>query len=270
MIFSRDSRCELALSTFFEEKVHQNFQRVGKRLDIYLADPDNEKYVHDVRTSLRRLDTFYSLLPKKLRKRNRKQIEKYKEFFRANSKIRDLDIIRNKVAALAEGRPDGLRLDLQLQRKKHTELGQAVKHAKALKEVSSIQVKGTPPRKIESRISKMTDRLSVRMKEMLPVILSDDTKKEELHMLRKDCKKLRYIFEALPESHSKKYRKKVTGAIGGKNLEELQGMLGAIRDSDITIEYLQDSRSGFAKKLVVKEAGKRDRLYREFVKYMKE
>ena len=85
-----------ALSTFFEVKFHQNFQRVVKRLKIYLADPNNEKNVHDVRTSLRRLDTFYSLLPKKLRKRNRKQIEKYKEFFRANSKIRDLDIIRNK------------------------------------------------------------------------------------------------------------------------------------------------------------------------------
>ena len=56
----------MALSTFFEEKFYQNLLKVGKRLDIYLAEPDDEKNIHDVRTSLRRLDTFYSLLPKKL------------------------------------------------------------------------------------------------------------------------------------------------------------------------------------------------------------
>ena len=259
----------MALSTFFEEKFYQNLLKVGKRLDIYLAEPDDEKNIHDVRTSLRRLDTFYSLLPKKLRKRNRKRIEKYKEFFKANSKIRDLDIIRNEVAALAEGAPDVPRLDLQLQRKRQIELGHVVKIAKALKKVSPIQVKGIPSDKIESRINKMTDRLSVMIKEMLPAVLSDGTKKEEIHTLRKDCKKLRYIFEALPENQIKKYRKKVDSAILGKDLEELQGMLGAIHDSDITIEYLQKRKSGFAKKLVVKETGKRDHLYQEFIKYMK-
>ena len=53
------------LSTFLEGKFHQNSQRVDKRIKIYLEDPNNEENVHDVRTSLRRLDTFYSLLPKK-------------------------------------------------------------------------------------------------------------------------------------------------------------------------------------------------------------
>jgi hypothetical protein len=52
--------------------------------------------------------------------------------------------------------------------------------------------------------------------------------------------------------------------------EVLESRLGALRDSDITIEYLQNSRSEFAKQLVIKEAGKRDYLYREFLKYMKD
>ena len=63
---------------------------------------------------------------------------------------------------------------------------------------------------------------------------------------------------------------KIVSTINGKNLKEIQEMLGVIRDSDITIEYLQNSRSGFAKQLAIKEAGKRDYLYREFIKYMKE
>jgi CHAD domain-containing protein len=275
MIFLTNSRSDMVLDDNaqpipFEGKFDQNFKRVDKNLKIYLADPNNEEYVHDIRTSLRRLDTFYSLLSKKLRKRNRKQIKKYKNFFRANSKIRDLDIIRNQVAALAKGTPDASKLERQLQRRRQTELRQTVKLAKALKKVPSIAIKSIPQYKIESRISKMIDRLIVRIKEILPIILSDSTKKEELHMLRKNCKKLRYIFEILPGNHIKKYSKKVTGAIGAKDLKEIQDMLGAIRDSDITIEYLQNSRSGFAKQLVIKEAGKRDYLYREFVKYMKE
>lgn len=91
-----------------------------------------------------------------------------------------------------------------------------------------------------------------------------------MNTLRKNCKKLRYIFEILPESHIKKYNKKVVGAIGARDLKEIQEILGAIRDSDITIEYLKNSRSEFAKRLVIQEAGRRDYLYREFVKYMKE
>lgn len=260
----------MALSTFFEEKFNENFLKVGKNLDIYLANPDDEKNIHDVRTSLRRLDTFYSLLPKKLRKRNRKRIERYKKFFRANSKIRDLDIIRNEVAALAEGEPDASRLGLQLQRKRKTELEHGVKLAKTLKKVSPMQIKGTSSYKIESRTDKLTDRLRLRIKEILPAILLDGAKKEEIHMLRKDCKKLRYIFEAVPVNDVKKHRKKIDGAILGKDLKELQGMLGEIHDSDITMEYLQKRRSRFANKLVVKESGKRDHLYREFIKYMKE
>ena len=228
---------ENTLSIFFEEKFDQNFQRVDKSLKSYLADPINEKHVHDVRTSLGRLDALYSLLPKKLRKRNRRQIEKYKDFFRANSKIRDLDIIRNNIAALGKGTSDASRLELQLSRRRQTELSRAIRLAKSLEKVSSIAIKSTRPCKIESRINKIIDRLSIRIKEILPITLSDSTKKEEIHMLRKNCKKLRYIFEILPGSHIKKYNKKVVSAIGAKNLKEIQERLGALRDSDITIEY---------------------------------
>jgi CHAD domain-containing protein len=171
---------------------------------------------------------------------------------------------------LAKGAPYASKLKQLLQRKKQPELRRAIKLAKALKKLPSTDIKSTPPRKIESRINKMIDRLGIRIREMLPIILSDSTKKEELHMLRKNCKKLRYIFEILPESHIKKYSKKIVSAIGEKDLKEIQEMLGAICDSDITIGYLQNSRSGFAKQLAIKEAGKRDYLYRKFIKYMKE
>jgi CHAD domain-containing protein len=274
-IFLTNSRSDMArddnrLSNFLEVKFLQNSKRLDKRLKIYLADPSNEKHIHDVRTSLRRLDTFYSLLPKKLRKRNRKLIEKYKSFFRANSKIRDLDIIRKKIAVLAKETQDASKLDLQLQRRRKTELSQALRLAKALGKISSLAIKGIPSSRIEKRMNKIIERLTIRIREMLPLVLSDDTKKEELHSLRKNCKKLRYVFEVLPESHIKKYGKKLESTIGAKDLKEIQEKLGLIHDSDITMDYLQNSRQELAKQLVNKETAERNNLYIEFVKYMKE
>jgi CHAD domain-containing protein len=264
------TRYDNRLSDFLEVKFLQNSKRLDKRLKIYLADPSNEKHIHDVRTSLRRLDTFYSLLPKKLRKRNRKLIEKYKSFFRANSKIRDLDITRKKIAVLAKGAPDASKLDLQLQGRRKTELRQALRLAKALGKISSLAIKGIPSSKVEKRFNKIIERLTIRIREILPLVLSDDTKKEELHSLRKNCKKLRYVFEVLPESHIKKFGKKLDSTIGGKDLKEIQEKLGLIHDSDITMDYLQNSRQGLAKRLVNKETAERNNLYIEFVKYIKE
>jgi CHAD domain-containing protein len=274
-IFLTNSRSDMApddnsLSNFLEVKFLQNSKRLDKRIKIYLGDPSNEKHIHDVRTSLRRLDTFYSLLPKKLRKRNRKLVEQCKSFFRANSKIRDLDIIRKKIAVLAKGAPDASKLDLQLQRRRKTELRQALRLAKALGKILSLAIKGIPSSKIEKRMNKMIERLTIRIREILPLVLSDNTKKEELHSLRKNCKKLRYVFEVLPESHIKKYGKKLDSTVGGKDLKEIQEKLGLIHDSDITMDYLQNSRQRLAKQLVNKETAERNNLYIEFVKYMKE
>lgn len=57
------------LAAFYKQRFRQNVRRVGRRLDAYLADQGTENSIHDVRTSIRRLDVSFSLLPKKLRKR---------------------------------------------------------------------------------------------------------------------------------------------------------------------------------------------------------
>lgn len=52
----------------------RNISRVSNKLDDYLTSQD-EKNIHDIRTSVRRLDACYKTLPKKLRKR--KQMKKF-------------------------------------------------------------------------------------------------------------------------------------------------------------------------------------------------
>ena len=48
----------------------RNVSRVSKRLDNYLRD-SNEKNIHDMRTSVRRMESSYRTLPRKTRKKNR-------------------------------------------------------------------------------------------------------------------------------------------------------------------------------------------------------
>jgi CHAD domain-containing protein len=245
------------LAAFYKQRFRQNVRRVGRRLDAYLADQGTENSIHDVRTSIRRLDVSFSLLPKKLRKRKNRQIKKYRKFFKANSNARDLDIIRGKIAALAEGAPGAEKLLGQLQKKRKAELGRAGKLGRSLKKMQPVQLDSSssiPAGKLESRIDRAAGKLGVKINEAFPVVLSDSSKVEELHRLRKDCKKLRYILEMVPPAGRKKYERAVSLALA---LEELQDLLGAIRDSDITIEYLQGSRT-------------KDRLYRDLVRRAKQ
>jgi CHAD domain-containing protein len=258
------------LAAFYKQRFRQNVRRVGRRLDAYLADQGTENSIHDVRTSIRRLDVSFSLLPKKLHKRKNRQIKKYRKFFKANSNARDLDIIRGKIAALAEGAPGAEKLLGQLQKKRKAELGRAGKLGRSLKKMQPVQLDSSssiPAGKLESRIDRAAGKLGVKINEAFPVVLSDSSKVEELHRLRKDCKKLRYILEMVPPAGRKKYERAVSLALA---LEELQDLLGAIRDSDITIEYLQGSRTKVARELAAREAGNRDRLYRDLVRRAKQ
>ncbi|HEY7733709.1 MAG TPA: CHAD domain-containing protein [Nitrososphaera sp.] len=255
-------------SSFYDERFSRGIEKLREKLAAYLDDPDDKKNVHDVRTAIRRLEVMFSLLPKKMRKRNRKKINEYREFFKANSVVRDLDVIRGRVAALS---PDASLLDLQLQSKRNAELQHAIQAGRKIKNIRLIRVYDVQPRKLEARIDKITDRLSARIEQTLPAVLSDSGKVEELHGLRKDCKKLRYVIEALPSGIAKKYEKKASDAIGKRggsiSLEKLQDMLGEIRDSDITLQYLETSKSKIAGELASIEATVRQQLYDEFVKY---
>ncbi len=244
----------------FEKKFRHNLGRVDKRLDAYIEDAGDEKSIRGARTALRRLDATFSLLPKKVRRQNRSKMEKYRKFFKANSRVRDYDIIYSRLVAL--GAQDAGKA---LQKKRKAELQRALALARSLKKMAAMRLDGMQDDKLEARIDKSTTKLAGRIKELLPVVLSDDNKVKELHRLRKDCKKLRYVLEMAPAGGNGKYVKMAAKAVRNKDLEELQDRLGAIHDSDVTIAYLQSIKS----QLVEKEAVNRKQLYLAFVRFMK-
>lgn len=248
------------LNTFFDNYVH-NVQKVDKRVEEYAKDP-NEENIHGIRTAIRRLEASYRSCPKQLQK---KKIKKYvgisKCLFRLNSEIRDFDIILEKLSN--EGQISEQQLEpikKSLEREKDKKLGKALSIATDLKKLNvphpvkdgSLN-KHNKMQKLTRKYNKIVNGFASRIEKNLPVVISDCERIDELHEIRKDSKKLRYLFELLlshgergNENVDKKERLSgnkgddvhgITGLIG--TLESIQDMLGVIHDYDITIDYLK-------------------------------
>lgn len=264
-----DSWFQHMLSELIEAKLQKLQGQFEKRLDAYIDSPDNAKNVHDIRTSLRRLDSMFLLFSKRIRNSNRKRIAKYWAFFKPTSDMRDCDIIISKLALLS---PDFYTLSVGLRRKRDRELKRVARKAKALRKVRAISATGMSSDELETRIDKVTTKLCERIKENLSHALSDSENVKQLHSLRKDLKKLRYILETVDNHAVKKIEKKIQAAgipADIELLEKLQDELGEIHDSDITLQYLRSSKSKIAKELHAKEAIIRESRYMDFVEHMR-
>lgn len=245
----------------FARDFEKSSGRVKKRLAAYLKDPENGDNVHDMRTSLRRLEAAFSLMPKKQRRKNRRQIDAHKAFFRANSQVRDLDIIRSRIAFAGNES-----FDAAIAKKRQVALGRALALGRSLQKLPPADTKDMDGKKLVARMDKVAYRLLDAAEECLPVVAGDSRKKKELHELRKDLKKLRYVLEILPSTRREKCGNKLTKIAGGKDaaarLKELQSLLGLIHDCDITIEYLRGKKG--AEGILERENAERDALFRKF------
>lgn len=253
---------ELVLQTYFE-KFNAIIAKVNERLEKYIADP-NEKNVHDLRTSIRRLDLAWRIIPSNSRKQKMtKFVILRKKFFRANSQIRDMDIIRQKVTAYSTD--DASQIIKKIDKQKQDELKSARKKAEIASRIMITKIEHDDKisqEKLEKRFKKITLNMINNIETAIPIVVKSDKKVKQLHELRKDCKKLRYLLEMTNHDESSNFMSK---------LREMQDLLGLIRDSDITIDFLR----GFAKKyksleLIIKdESEKRDQMYKKFVQMQK-
>lgn len=219
----------------FLTKLSENLQSVHNRINKYLKKP-NAKQIHDIRTSIRRLDASFSTLPK--RYRNGTSLSKYvlqcKELFKINSEIRDFDIIIEKLQKYpSSGQKDNIIEDLK--KTKLARLERAKTIAVPLKSIDTgtiLDELGVTEKELQKRFIKIVSRLISTIDSIFPVVLSNPQALEELHDLRIACKKLRYMLELLPNNN--KFAVQTRGS-----LKKIQDSLGSIHDSDFTIGYLK-------------------------------
>jgi CHAD domain-containing protein len=242
--------------------LNDSVQKVNNRLEKYLEE-SSEENVHSVRIAIRKIESAWSILPKKIRQKRkiRKFIQLHKKFFKANSEIRDCDIIQKRLDLLST--TEEIKKLIDEKKKSHLRTAQRqAKQAQNVKFPKIAQIKISPA-KLEKRFKKISVKLTEKIHSLIPVVISSESKIAELHQLRKDCKKLRYILELTPNAESSNFVAK---------LRQMQDLLGHIHDSDITMDYLKkiSGKNANAKELLKKESETRTQLYKEFVEKHKE
>ena len=249
----------------FLTKLHENLQRVNNRIRKYLKDP-KAKNIHDIRTSIRRLNAAYSTLPKKYRTGSSMSayILSCKELFKINSEIRDLDIIYEKLQKYPPNDSRNKIIDT-LKGTRVTKLEYAKNIALVLNntDVSKLldEIKVTQ-KELEKRHNKIVTNLISKIETNFPIVITDSTKIEELHDLRKACKKLRYMLELLPIENKKALDMR-------KTLQKIQDSLGVIHDYDFTINHLElnEQPSNEVREIVNNEMQERKLNYERFIRF---
>jgi len=249
----------------FLTKLHENLEKVNNRLTKYLKDP-KAKNIHDIRTSIRRLNAAFSTLPKKYRTGSlmTTYILSCKELFKINSEIRDLDIIYEKLQKYSPNDNRNRVID-SLKETRATRLDHAKNIALALNNTDASKLLdeiNVTQKELEKRYNKIVANLISEIETNFPIVITDSTKFEELHELRKACKKLRYMLELLPIENKKALEMR-------KTLQKIQDILGAIHDYDFTINHLEsiEQPSNEIREIINNEIQERKLSYERLIKY---
>jgi CHAD domain-containing protein len=220
--------------------------------------------VHDLRTTTRRMLAALQLLPKDLR--NGKRATEYctylEKLMRSNAKTRDIDIIIDKVSRRnLSGRYNELLKQFRRLRESSLPAGQTCARAAEADLDLSVKMKDFSSAGLQKRFEKLSEKYASRITERLPTVVGKPEEKKELHMLREDARRLRYVLEF---GDRKAVRKEL------KLLRMWQDVLGRIHDSDIFIEYFDRAEKSQEDKLLVDdETMVRDENYRRFKKLAK-
>lgn len=253
-----EKNLELGKKVFLKkfEKIVENF---CQKLHDYTSDPNDEN-IHDIRVSIRRLESAYQMLPKNVRKQERiREYVKYaKKLFKINAEIRDGDIIcanmeshhfdktQDLVSALKRSRSEQI--------KNASKLALEISHL----DIPKITKSGIKKSKLAKRCLKILDGTILDIHKNSIIALDDERKIDELHTLRKNFKKLRYTLELASN-------KKTTQDIL-QNLKNIQDLLGEIHDSDIIIDHLKSvDRDSKYSDIIAAEVLRRSKKYHSFV-----
>ena len=204
-----------------------------KRLKAYLKD-SNPENVRSLRIAMRRMSLCMELLPKKTRKAKatRTLLTFLNEASEANAKVRDLDIVLSKLSTYKPDRSMEERIS-GIKETRESQLQAALRQTIALQNerVPRLREKDLSVPKLQKRLNKTTNQLIAAINGRLLIVLKDPNNVRDLHLLRINCRRLRYLAELF---RSKKTARSLS------RLRSWQSQLGFIHDSDLTIDYLRN------------------------------
>jgi CHAD domain-containing protein len=253
----------------FVDVCERNISRVSNKLDDYLKRQDEED-IHDIRTSVRRLDACYKTLPKRLRKKKqlKKFVNKSKDLFKINSQVRDFDIITELIRKINadHGNKNGVDVNFENRRAQKLENAKAVAVGLRKLPLPKVKKNSVSKAKLTKRINRLISKYGSRTQLNLPMVTTDADKVAELHELRKDCKKLRYLLELVSHDNSSE---NTTISKMREELQTMQDLLGAIHDCDATVAYLKRKKGQKRNETIEDIVQERKKRYENFLGHFK-
>ena len=244
------SNTEHLFQQIFQEKQDKS----KKRVDEYLKE-QGEKQIHDLRTSIRRLEATYLIIPNSCkRKKTDDFVSSYKSLFKKNSSIRDYDVIILKL--LKNNLSENSDIIKYVNKQKEKKLKNVLKNAKKLSKIKISSLKEIRQEKINQKYDKMIFSLITKIQNFIPIVTADESKIDELHSMRKTAKKLRYVLEVDPNNS---YQHVID------SMKLFQEFLGQIHDCDITLDFLKKHSKKFPelKSEILKEQEIRSQIYKK-------
>jgi CHAD domain-containing protein len=195
------------------------------------------------------------LLPKKTRrsKRGRRFGIALTSLLKSTSQVRDLDTLMVTLETERASLPAELMRSLENERSDIAATTRPAGLAFSGVKAPYIDPSQVDSRRLTRRLGKMIRERAHRVAVLLSIVTSEESKVDELHSLRKEVKKLRYVME-LGDGASSEL----------KVLAQWQEALGAIHDLDVAIDYLRRGRWKLEPAIEAFRE-KRHSIYRRFV-----
>jgi CHAD domain-containing protein len=178
-----------------------------------------------------------------------------KSIMKATSQLRDLDTLLETLEPFGSELPGEVFLSLENERSDSAARARAVMAVLTEAPPSDLDGSSIRGKRISRRLRKRVRKHGRTAAELLGNVLEDESKVKDLHALRIEVKKFRYLLE-----------------LGSKIPPELpvmtkwQESLGAIHDLDVATDYIQRNQLDFPKERVIRELHTRRRSsYARFV-----
>ena len=213
----------------------QRSERVSALLQKILDEGFNEDNVHDIRTSIRRLQSAFKVLPRSIRKKKSfgRYVDSCTNLFKALSEVRDCDVVLSLLSKYPKEN-EALKVVRSFVIKKRTNLAERTrKRVFFLEGLKKPQIRDFPESTFSKRYETRLEKQAKKVKDNLSVVWIGKAKKKEIHELRIDCKKFRYALELDQKAHEKQL----------KVLKDWQGYLGTIHDIEMTKEILRKANT---------------------------
>ena len=222
-----------------------------------LQERPSPNEVHDLRVAARRIQVIRRLMPRGLR--NSKDSKAFnsalKSVLKATSQLRDLDTLVVTLRSHKGNLPPGLLISLENQRSDSAARAKATISALTDVKVPELDTSRLRGKKLSRRFRKDVRSHSRKASSFLTGVLNDESRVTELHSLRKEAKKLRYLLELADKAPERL-----------SSLTKWQDSLGAIHDLDVAVSYLKGIGAGDGRGAILELQRTRHDNYLEFVR----